>query len=115
MRPQRRLGVVKPSFVARTHRCARAAGRFRGGLIVNFRLDAHYEPSLDDVKKEHVSNQAATSKFSDKFCPCCGEAVKRRRPNAIFCCSRCLEQFHRDRKCGAARIKRRPKRRRPLL
>jgi predicted amidophosphoribosyltransferase len=60
------------------------------------------------------SGQATTSKFSDKFCPCCGEVVKRRRPNAIFCCSGCLEQFHRDRKCGAAPIKRRPKRRRFL-
>jgi predicted amidophosphoribosyltransferase len=69
---------------------------------------------LDDVKKEHARNQATSSTFSDKFCPCCGEVVKRRRPNAIFCCSGCLEQFHRDRKCGAAPIKRRPKRRRFL-
>jgi hypothetical protein len=101
--------------MARAHGCTRAVGRFRGGLIVNFRLDAQYDPSLDDVKKEHVSNQAPTSKkFSDKFCLCCGEVVKRRRPNAIFCCSGCLEQFHRDRKCGAVPIKRRPKRRRLL-
>jgi hypothetical protein len=72
------------------------------------------QPSLDDVKKEHVSNRATTSKFSDKFCPCCGDVVNGRRPNAIFCCSRCLEQFHRDRKSVAVPIKRRPKRRRLL-
>jgi predicted amidophosphoribosyltransferase len=82
---------------------------------VNFRLDAQYESGLDDIKKEQVTNQATTSKFSDKLCPWCGDAVKRRRPNAIFCCSRCLEEFHRDRKCGAVRIKRRPKRRRLVL
>jgi predicted nucleic acid-binding Zn ribbon protein len=61
-----------------------------------------------------VSNQAATSKSSGKFCLHCGKAVKHRYPNAIFCSSGCLELFHRDRKSGAVRIERRPERRRPL-
>jgi ribosomal protein L37AE/L43A len=81
---------------------------------VNSRLDAQYEPGLDDVKNEHVSNQDTTWKFSDKFCPRCGDTVKHRRPDAIFCCSGCLEEFHRDRKFGAVPNKRRPKRRRLL-